>query len=180
MKARTKNLWKELYENKEAILLLTFAWIVLFGRLSILIIASGLIISILVVLFTDHFLLDRNYGVSYSIGFGTLIKYFGRTFYEVVVSGFKALPNVLSGKADVKLVTAKTKLNSDLLINLLTNSITLTPGSLTVSKDGNELHVLTFDPPSEGEDLRAVIPLKLENILKESEEKSGNRYYSDE
>jgi len=180
LKVKAKKLWKELYENKEAILLLTFAWIVLFGRFSILTIGSGIIVSILVILFTDHFLLDRNYGYSYSIGFGTLIKYFGQSFYDIVVSGFKALPIVLFGKRDVQIVTVKTKLKSELLINLLTNSITLTPGSLTIGKNDNELQVLTFDPPSEGEDLREILPLKLENILKEYKEKSRNKYYSEE
>ena len=65
------------------------------------------------------------------------------------------------------IVKVKSTLQSDLGLTFLANSITLTPGTLTVDIIGNELYihwinVLTDDP----EQQTAIIVRRFENILK--------------
>lgn len=168
---RTKKLWKDILDNKEIIILLTIIWIVLFEYFTPLIFASGLLIAVLVVLFTDRFLLKGNYEHSYVIGFGTLIRYSIRLIVEIYLAGVAVIPTIIKGDADVEIVRVETKLRDELLIDILANSITLTPGTVSVDKIGKQLLILNLNAQAPDEDRRELIPLRLEKILIEYENK---------
>lgn len=171
MKTYLKNIWEDLIQNKEVIIILAIVWVVLFEHLSVWTVLVGLLLAVLVVLFTDRFLLKGNYEHSYMIGLGTLAVYGLRLLYEILIAGIEVIPNIITGKADVQIISCETKLTDELLIDILANSITLTPGTVTVDKKGSKLQVLALNAPSEDEDPRDVIPLKLEEILLRYEEK---------
>lgn len=168
---RTKKLWKDILDNKEIIILLTIIWIVLFEYFTPFIFASGLLIAVLVVLFTDRFLLKGNYEHSYVIGFGTLIRYSIRLIVEIYLAGVAVIPTIIKGDADVEIVRVETKLRDELLIDILANSITLTPGTVSVDKIGRQLLILNLNAQAPDEDRRELIPLRLEKILIEYENK---------
>lgn len=168
---RTKKLWKDILDNKEIIILLTIIWIVLFEYFTPFIFASGLLIAVLVVLFTDRFLLKGNYEHSYVIGFGTLIRYSIRLIVEIYLAGVAVIPTIIKGDADVEMVRVETKLRDELLIDILANSITLTPGTVSVDKIGKQLLILNLNAQAPDEDRRELIPLRLEKILIEYENK---------
>ena len=168
---RTKKLWKDILDNKEIIILLTIIWIVLFEYFTPFIFASGLLIAVLVVLFTDRFLLKGNYEHSYVIGFGTLIRYSIRLIVEIYLAGVAVIPTIIKGDADVEIVRVETKLRDELLIDILANSITLTPGTVSVDKIGKQLLILNLNAQASDEDRRELIPLRLEKILIEYENK---------
>lgn len=171
MKSLMKTIWTDIVQNKEIIVILTIAWIILFEQISLFVIITGLVASFLVTEFTDRFLLKENYEHSYVIGFGTLIKYVGRLIYEIYVAGFSVIPAIFTGKADVQIIRVKTKLQDELLIDLVANAITLTPGSVTLNKKGRNLYVLALNPdiPEDGEP--DLIPEVIENILYDYENK---------
>lgn len=158
-------------ENKEIIILLTLIWIILFEYFTPFIFVSGLFVSIMVVLFTDKFLLKGNYEYSYVIGFGTLLRYGIRLIIEIYVAGVAVIPTIIKGDADVEIVRVETKLKDELLIDILANSITLTPGTVSVDKIGNQLLILNLNAQKSGEDRRELIPLRLEQILLDYEGK---------
>lgn len=158
-------------ENKEIIILLTLIWIILFEYFTPFIFVSGLFVSIMVVLFTDKFLLKGNYEYSYVIGFGTLLRYGIRLIIEIYVAGVAVIPTIIKGDADVEIVRVETKLKDELLIDILANSITLTPGTVSVDKIGNQLLILNLNAQKLGEDRRELIPLRLEQILLDYEGK---------
>lgn len=168
---RTKKLWKDILDNKEIIILLTIIWIILFEYFTPFIFASGLLIAVLVVLFTDRFLLKGNYEHSYVIGFGTLIRYSIRLIVEIYLAGVAVIPTIIKGDADVEIVRVETKLRDELLIDILANSITLTPGTVSVDKIGKQLLILNLNAQAPDEDRRELIPLRLEKILIEYENK---------
>ncbi|EXJ22499.1 Na(+) H(+) antiporter subunit E [Alkalibacterium sp. AK22] len=170
MKTYMNALWEDIVDNKEVILLLSLVWLILFEQLTIGTALTGVVMSILVVVFTDRFLLKGNYEHSYMIGLGTLVKYTLRLFIEIFIAGIDVIPNIITGNADVQIITCETKLEDELLIDILANSITLTPGTVTVEKKGSTLQVLALSAPAEDEDPRGVIPLKLEDILLRYEE----------
>lgn len=168
---KIKELWCDILDNKEIIILLTFIWIILFEYFTPFILISGLLISIIVVIFTDRFLLKGNYEHSYVIGLGTLMRYGVRLIIEIYVAGIAVIPTIIKGDANVEIVRVETKLEDELLIDILANSITLTPGTVSVDKMGNQLLVLNLNALEPDEDRRALIPLRLEEILLEYEEK---------
>lgn len=175
MKTYLNVVWEDIVENKEVLVMLLLVWIILFEEITFLIILSGIIISVLVVLFTDRFLLKGNYEHSYMIGFKTLIRYAFVLTYEIYLAGIDVIPNILTGRADIKMIKCDTKLTNELLIDILANSITLTPGTVTVEKQGSHLLVLALNAPKEDDDPRDVIPIRLEDILLKYEEKeNGN------
>ncbi|MCD8506063.1 MAG: Na+/H+ antiporter subunit E [Alkalibacterium thalassium] len=169
MKTYMNALWEDIVDNKEVIILLSLVWLILFEQFTIGVALSGVLMSILVVVFTDRFLLKGNYEHSYMIGLGTLAKYVFRLIIEIFLAGIDVIPNIISGKADVQIITCQTKLTDELLIDILANSITLTLDS-TVEKKGSTLQVLALNAPGVDDDPRVVIPLKLEDILLRYEE----------
>lgn len=176
MKTYLNVVWEDIVENKEVIVLLSLVWLILFEDITAFIVLSGILMSILVVLFTDRFLLKGNYEHSYMISLGTLAKYTVLLVYEIYLAGMDVIPNILTGKADVQIITCETKLKDELNIDILANSITLTPGTVTVEKKGTTLQVLALNAPAEGEDPRSVIPESLENVLLKYEKRaSGDR-----
>lgn len=81
----------------------------------------------------------------------TTIAYVFYYLKELVKSNVNVAAIVLSPALPVKpgIVTVRTKLKSSMGRMLLANSITLTPGTLTVDIDGDELHIhwVTVDSP---------------------------------
>lgn len=166
-----KRLGRDILDNKELIVLLTIIWIVLFEYFTPFIFLSGLLIAIIVVLFTDRFLLKGNYEHSYVIGFGTLLSYSIRLIVEIYLAGIAVIPTIIKGDADVEIVRVETKLKDELLIDILANSVTLTPGTVTVDKIGSQLLILNLNAQEPNEERRDLIPLRLEEILLKYENK---------
>ena len=172
MKANINLFWEDIIDNKEIIFVLSITWVILFEKVTAPIILSAIILSVLVVVFTDRFLLKGNYEHSYMIGLGTLIHYSARLVYEIYLAGLGVIPTIISEEVDVQLVEIETKLTDELLIDILANSITLTPGTVTADKKGSTLKILALNAPGEMENPRnELIPLRLEEILLNYESK---------
>lgn len=155
-------IWKEVSGNIELAVLLLAMWFILFEEFNWLVLLSGIIVTILVIIFTDRFLLRGNYERSYIIGLGTLAKYGVLLVIEIFKAGFGVIPTILTGDADVQTVTYHTPLEDELLIDILANSITLTPGTVTIDKKGKKLLILSI---SGVETTREAIPTVLEDVL---------------
>lgn len=79
------------------------------------------------------------------------------------------IPKIFEGKAKSRLVSINTSLKKPEHIAILANSITLTPGTITVDVSENDLLVLWFNPQStDSEESGEIIKGSLENILKEA------------
>ncbi len=166
----------EIQSNIEVIILLFITWIILFEAINIFVILTGLLSSIFVIVFTDKFLLQGNYEDQYMIGIWQMVKYSVALVIEIFIAGWDVIPNIISGQSDVTIVTCETKLEDDFLIDILANSITLTPGTVTIEKKGKVLRILALNSKGLDEDPRGALPLKLEDLLLkfEAEKKSKN------
>ncbi len=118
-------------------------WIMLMGTLS----ADSLLVGALVSLFIA--LLFRN-GLSFFTEFRATpaafvagLAYYGYFFKELVRSNLKLAAIVLSPDLPIRpgIVKVRTRLKSRMGRLMLANSITLTPGTLTVDLDGEWLYV---------------------------------------
>ena len=101
---------------------------------------AGLLCSVLVVIFCKDILIYPN--ERFKIKPITLVKfvvYFANLFVEIIQANIQVAKIVLSRKMPISptLIEFKTNLKDDLSKVILANSITLTPGTLTIDLEGD-------------------------------------------
>lgn len=161
----------EFRTNIEVLILLTIIWVILFEEINLFVIITGIILPLVVIIFTNKFLLQGNYYEHYNMGIWQFIKYFLALVREIFIAGWGVIPNIISGESTVSIVTCETKLSDDFLIDILANSVTLTPGTVTIEKKGSTLRILVLDTESLGKEPREALPLSLEEMLLDFEPK---------
>ncbi|WP_035618723.1 Na+/H+ antiporter subunit E [Lacticigenium naphthae] len=158
-----KKIGKVILWNKSIIFFLVVIWIILFETTSWFMLLSGLTVAVLVVLMTDQFFSKEKYEKKYHLSVNFFLKYSLRLFFEIFKSSIEVIPSIITGSADVQVISYSSDLTDEFLISVLANSITLTPGTVTIQKKGNHLKILTLNLPENH--IGEVIPLKLEKIL---------------
>jgi len=83
--------------------------------------------------------------------------------YEIIIANFQVAAIALNPKMDIdpKIVMHKSELKDDLLLTILANSITLTPGTMTVDIKDNNLKIHCLNDSYK----KALIDNKLEKML---------------
>ena len=147
------------------VMLLTVAWLILVESISIVQIAIGFAASIICVICFYRFF---DLGKFANINLWRLLLYLFYLIGQIYVAGIKAIILVIKGAA-VDIVKVRTIAENDLFIVLLANSITLTPGTISLEITGNEISVLWLREvdadPLELEDADEIIKGKLEKQL---------------
>ena len=123
-------------------------WIIFNGRITMEILAFGTVISFLMFCFICKYM---NYSPQKEWKFYTrILPFCGYLFLlikEIIKSNMIVFRMILNGNEVVEpvIVRVKTNLKSELARVILANSITLTPGTITVSISENELVVHCLD-----------------------------------
>lgn len=145
-------------------------WIIFNGRVTTEIVIFGLFISAAVYWFICRFMdFSPKRELAYLRKLGYLIQYFFILIKEIVMANFATLRLVCSSSREVEpvLIQFEMNLKSDTSKFLLANSITLTPGTITVSVENNIFTVHCLDKSfAEGIDSSAFVKL-LEKIEEE-------------
>ena len=121
-------------------------WIILNGRLDWDVLITGAVSAILIWLFAIRFtgwsLKKEKQAIVLLPG---VLAYFASLFVEIFKANIGVLKVIVSGKTDPYIRTIQTPLKSKMARVLLANSITLTPGTVTVQLEGDKLtvHCLT-------------------------------------
>lgn len=129
-------------------LLFFFIWIIFNGRITGEIIAFGLVIAAAVFAFIckfmDYSLEKEKVFCRKSLWF---VGYLILLIEEIVKANVTVMRMVVSGNQDLQpvIVTFHTSLKTEVARVILANSITLTPGTITVSLEGDELTVHCLD-----------------------------------
>jgi multicomponent Na+:H+ antiporter subunit E len=147
--------------------ILALMWAALQGELNIINLASGFLVSaVLIYIFRRMFLRPR-YFRKLSLGV-TLTLVFSR---ELVKSNIAVLRVVLSRRPLIRsgVVAVPTELTNDLALTTLANMVTLTPGTLTldISRDRRYLFVHTLnltDPEDVKRDIRQAFEVYLQEL----------------
>ena len=132
-------------------------------------IAFGGIIALLCTKYFGHLFFDNVKGI-FNLGrIFWFIYYIPVFFIHMIKANFDVAYRVLHLNVPIRpgIVKVTTTMKSELGLTFLANSITLTPGTLTVDIIGNELYihwinVISDDP----EQHTAIIVRRFENILK--------------
>ena len=135
---------KSKFQNFIAAFILLFGfWILLSGKFDLFHLTLGFICS-MIIAFLSYNLLFANVRVGeirlIAIRF---LRYIPWLFYQIITSNFHVAKLVLSPKMpiDPKIIKFKTKLESDISWITLANSITLTPGTITIDIMDGEFFV---------------------------------------
>jgi len=130
-------------------LVLLFAlWLIFNGKVTLELVLFGIVLSVAVYLFCWKFL---EYSPKRELLALRLlpqgIGYFFVLVWEVIKANCSAISLIVSPKYEVEplLVTFKTELKTDLARTVLANSITLTPGTITVELTEDEFKVHCLD-----------------------------------
>ncbi|MCR4753996.1 MAG: Na+/H+ antiporter subunit E [Lachnospiraceae bacterium] len=125
-----------------------FVWIIFNGRLTVEIMVFGLIISAVMYWFICKFL-DYSWKIDLFAIFniGLFVKYFGVLIAEIVKANFSVVGMVMSSRYDIEpvIVSFTTDFKTESAMIMLANSITLTPGTITVSAENNRFTVHCLD-----------------------------------
>ncbi len=129
-----------------ALLMFTF-WIILSGEFSFVLLFSG-IISSLIVSYMSHDLLIKK--VDTKIGLIKAIRFFRFLpwlLWQILLANIDLALRVLNPKMPInpRMIKFKNDLKTDLGMVILANSITLTPGTVTVDVNENEylVHIIS-------------------------------------
>lgn len=123
-------------------LLLFAVWIILNGKITLEICVIGAAITAAIYAFACKFLgygLKSDIKILKNLLWG--IAYAGALALEILKANFNVLKVVLNGKrhTDPSIVYVDFDLKDEKSLVILANSITLTPGTITVSVEGNRL-----------------------------------------
>lgn len=140
------------------VFLLSVVWIILNESISWHILLSGPIVAVVVLFFTNKLVLKADYQSYYRIRPFVLLRYCLVLLKEIYVAGFHAMAKIITRKVNINIVGFDTRLSDPFHISLLANSITLTPGTVTMEKSGQHLEVIwidahTQDPDEAGQEI---------------------------
>ena len=147
-------------------------WIIFNGRLTVEIVLIGLVIAALMCVFTCKFM---DYSLEKEKLFYKRIFFFGTyialLIKEIIKANLLVMRMILNGNEIVEpvIVRIKTNLKTETARVILANSITLTPGTITVSLKDDELIVHCLDK-SMAEGMEQSLFVKMLEELEEREE----------
>jgi multicomponent Na+:H+ antiporter subunit E len=150
-----------------AFVVLMIIWIILMGNFSAFSIISGIIASLAAIICSSMLI---SLPPVDDVKFFKLFTHILFLIKEIYVQGFYVIKLIFIGaKPDVAVV--KTDLNSSFLKAVLINSITLSPGSIPLSLDGDELTVLNLGNPHDLRSFEEVndLRIRIERNLKKAE-----------
>ncbi|MBN2571979.1 MAG: Na+/H+ antiporter subunit E [Ignavibacteriales bacterium] len=132
----------------------------------------GIIVAIFVSLFAGRFLIQEKGVKNIPKRFIKAIVYLFKFIWEMIKANFHVAYIVIHPLCPINpgIVKVRTDLKKDFSLTLLANSITLTPGTLTVDINDEKselyIHCITVPSTSVDENSKAIVG-KFEGLLKE-------------
>ena len=149
-------------------LFLLVFWFILQLNFRLETIILGVLISIFVTEMSYNVLYDENGYRYHSIKLRTIIVYISMLFVEIYKAGFKYITNLLFRHYEPVVFTVQLEDMDPVLLGIIANSITLTPGTISIEVDTKH-HLITVmtiaKKGTKGFDLAKPIHDKFEQLL---------------
>lgn len=127
-------------------------WLLLNMSLNPINLAAGLAVSALVTLLSKGILYnDKGYWFK-PIRVGRLLLYLIRLVGEIFKSSFSYLARIVKKDSVPIIVEVELEVEDPLIVSIIANSITLTPGTITVDVNENKLTVISLKDTRSGEE----------------------------
>ncbi len=153
-----------------AIIMFVF-WFLLSGHTDPILLTLGVVSSLLVSYWSNDFLIGKGKKLDLAKGFRLLI-YLPWLFWQIVLANILVVKLVLSPKLSLEpeILTIEHGLKTEFGIVLLANSITLTPGTITIDATGRELTVHAVDKSFADDLLAGAIQARVKTVEGEVKE----------
>jgi multicomponent Na+:H+ antiporter subunit E len=118
----------------------------------------GIILSVIVGAISRKIFVKNSYRMLNPVRWFTFIGYLFYFFYEMAKANFDVAYRVITGRINPGIVKISPNLKTDLGATMLANSITLTPGTLSVDidEDSNDLYIHWINVKKEALDKKPV------------------------
>jgi len=145
-------------------------WFLLSGETNLILIFFGLVSSLLVTYLTGDFILSGNSNLK--TGFFMLIKfikYLRYLLYQIIIANIDVMYRVLHPKMpiDPVVIKFKTNIKKDFCLVVYGNSITLTPGTVTIDITREREYIVHSLSKKYAD---ALLSREMENKIKEIED----------
>jgi len=134
-------------EHYKIFIIMASFWILLTMDFTLFNLLIGLAVSFFVSLASKRVLFEEDQSLFKGIKGYKLVPYLFKLFIEIFKSAFQYVHNVISRHYQV--VVFEMKLNTDdpVVVGIIANSITLTPGTITIETDGFTITVMQLAKP---------------------------------
>lgn len=158
---------KFIYSYWQTMTISTVFWCILNESFSPRRLLEGFIVAIIASI-CIHYLfknqLDQD--ISYRLSIFKLVKLVFVLFWNIYVSSIKAIKIILFNSPSPTIVKINTKSTNPWHNCLISNSITLTPGTITIDLNDQELTVLWLSPTTQvPEEISQIILTPFESVL---------------
>jgi len=126
------------------ILLCCAMWCILMGDFQLITVILGLVGGVVVVFITHRYILASADRAAHVLSPLRALHYLGYLIISIYRSGFALIPAILSGRCNIGAYRIRTAVTGSWSRALLANSITMTPGTVTVDQQDDTLTVLWF------------------------------------
>lgn len=155
------------------LVLLAF-WFLLSLNFRVETIIAGVLICGIVTVMTHNVLYDEKGYVYHSIKIRTILVYVFFLFYEIYKAAFYYVYNLVRHHYEPVVFDIVLDVEDAVLIGIISNSITLTPGTITIETDTKKHIITVMTLAKEGtpiEELERPIREKFERLLKQKGDK---------
>ncbi len=146
-------------------------WFLLALNFRIETIVAGIVICGVITVGSYNVLYDEEGYVYHSIKVRTVLVYMVFLFFEIFKAAIQYVFNLLFHHYEPVVFDVKLDVDDPVLVGIIANSITLTPGTITIDSDSEtfRITVLTLAKPGEtAESLERAIKDKFEPLLRRS------------
>lgn len=120
-------------------------WMLLTFSFSWLNIIAGIIVCFLVTKISYGILYTNEGFIFKTIRVNILIKYFFKLMFEIYKSSISYIIRIIKRDCEPCIVEVELSVTDPLIITIISNSITLTPGTMTIDVNDNKLTVLSLN-----------------------------------
>lgn len=154
----------------DTVILLVLLWCTLSENFSVSSMGIGLLFSVLTILIV-HFLFSDNAHVKdYHVQPHLFLWYVVVLLYEILRAGVTVAKAIITGNTNPQVVHIKISVHNHWFQCLIANSITLTPGTVTIDKTDHDLQVLWLCPTTDDpKEMAQAILGPFERILKKGD-----------
>lgn len=147
------------------LLFLLCLWLLLSGYFTLLPLIPGLISIVVIVILYVRFRKTLKYKNSFRFNsFNFIFLYVPYLFKEIIVSNIAVAKLIISGKTSPKFVRVKNKLRTRFATSTFANSITLTPGTITMDINEKYLLIHILDSKNEASLHDSIMEKKIKTI----------------
>lgn len=155
-----------LIRNPKLFIILLIFWMLLTFNFDYLNIITGIIVCFFVTKLSYGILYTDKGFVFKTIRISIIIKYFFNLMLEIYKSSFNYIIRIIKKDCKPYIVEIELSVTDPLIITIISNSITLTPGTLTIDVNDNKLTVLALKTCNKYKlSLNAEIKEKFEKIF---------------